>query len=71
MKAFKVLSYKLHPNCQNLTQSLQVSQNLMNQTAIRLTACLYSIYDSIQKWIAKEIIDFDPFEDEAITTELN
>jgi hypothetical protein len=43
----------------------------MNQTAIRLTACLYYIYGSIQKWIAKEIIDFDPFEDETITTELN
>ena len=46
-----------------------MSQQLKSQKAPSPTNCFLCIYDSIQKWISKEIIDFDPFDDEGIVAQ--
>jgi hypothetical protein len=46
-----------------------MSQQLISPKVYSSTHRFFRIYDSIRKWIAKEIIDFDPFDDEIIVAQ--
>jgi hypothetical protein len=44
-------------------------QQFAKQEVHTSTNRFFRIYDSVQKWISKEIIDFDPFDDEVMVTQ--
>jgi hypothetical protein len=44
-------------------------QQISHQKLFLFTNQFFRILNSIQKWIAKEIIDFDPFDDEVIVAQ--
>ncbi len=43
-----------------------MSQQSIDQTAHLLHSWFFGMYSALKKWISKEIIDFDPFDDEVI-----
>jgi hypothetical protein len=45
---------------------LKMSQQFIDQTAHSSQNWFFGMYSALKKWIAKEIIDFDPFDDEVI-----
>jgi hypothetical protein len=46
-----------------------MSQQSTNQESHSSSIWALSIYNSFQNWFSREIIDFDPFDDEAIVTQ--
>jgi hypothetical protein len=46
-----------------------MSQQSTNQESRSSSIWALGIYNSFQNWFSKEIIDFDPFDDEAIVTQ--
>lgn len=46
-----------------------MSQQSKNQESHLTSTWVLGIYKSFQSWFSKEIIDFDPFDDEAIVTQ--
>jgi hypothetical protein len=46
-----------------------MSQQLIDRKALSSSNWFFGIYASLQKWISKEIIDFDPFDDEVIVAQ--
>jgi hypothetical protein len=46
-----------------------MSQQPIKQTSSSSSIWGLGIYKSFQNWFSKEIIDFDPFDDEAIVTQ--
>ncbi len=48
---------------------MNMYQQFAKQEVHASTNRFFRIYDSVQKWISKEIIDFDPFDDEVMVTQ--
>jgi hypothetical protein len=46
-----------------------MSQQSTNQESRLSSIWALGIYNSFRNWLSKEIIDFDPFDDEAIITQ--
>jgi hypothetical protein len=46
-----------------------MSQQSTNQESRSSSIWVLGLYNSFQNWLSKEIIDFDPFDDEAIVTQ--
>jgi hypothetical protein len=44
-------------------------QQLINQQLYSKPSWFFIIYNSLQQWISKEIIDFDPFDYEVIAAQ--
>ena len=62
---FKIYFSQIFLLFQNFTRLLNMSQQSLYQTVLKFAACFSGIQSSIQPWLAKEIIDFDPFDDAA------